>query len=116
MMGINSIGINNPGNIARVQTSREQQQEAKFNRVLNAAIKSQDDKKLRQACQDLESVFVYRLLSAMRASIPRSGFITRGMATETFESMLDEEYAKIISRQGSLGLADTIYQQLARNA
>jgi flagellar protein FlgJ len=100
--------------MAAAQASREQQQTGKFGQVLQNAIQAGDDKKLLQACQDLESVFVFRLLSAMRSSIPRSDFITRGMATETFESMLDEEYAKTISRQGSLGLADTIYQQLTR--
>jgi flagellar protein FlgJ len=114
MSAVNAIGIGNPVNMSGVQASREQQQAGKFNRVLQEAMQSKEDKKLRQACEELESVFVYRLLSAMRASIPRSDFIARGMATETFESMLDEEYAKTISRQGSLGLAAIIYQQLSR--
>lgn len=113
MNSINPIGISLPVNMAATQASREQSQTGKFDRVLQNAMQSEDDKKLQQACQDLESVFVFRLLSAMRSSIPRSDFITRGMATETFESMLDEEYAKTISRQGSLGLADIIYKQLS---
>ena len=114
MNALNLTGISNAGNMAAIQTGREQQQAGRFDRVLQDALESRDDKKLRQACEDLESVFVYRLLSAMRSSIPRSDFITRGMATETFESMLDEQYAQTISRQGSLGLAAIIYQQLSR--
>ncbi len=114
MPTVSPTGINGFANMSAAQASREQQQTGKFDRILQNAMRSRDDKKLRQTCEDLESVFVYRLLSAMRSSIPRSDFITRGMATETFESMLDEEYAKTISRQGSLGLADIIYQQLTR--
>lgn len=114
MNTVTSLGISNSANMATAQASREKNQTGKFDRILQNAVQSKDDKKLHQACEDLESVFVFRLLSAMRSSIPRSDFITRGMATETFESMLDEEYAKTISRQGSLGLADTIYKQLTR--
>lgn len=114
MNTVASIGINNSANVAAAQASREKIQTGKFDRVLQNAMQTKDDKKLHQACEDLESVFVFRLLSTMRSSIPRSEFITRGLATETFESMLDEEYAKTISRQGSLGLADTIFKQLSR--
>jgi flagellar protein FlgJ len=114
MVPVNSIGISNPGNAAASLAAREQQKTGHFAGVLQQALLSKDNKQLYQACQDLESVFVYRLLSTMRASIPRSDLITRGMATQTFESMLDEEYAKTISRQGSLGLADIMYRQLTK--
>lgn len=113
MTMIQSAGISSAPGTASAQAAREEQKSDAFVRALDTAVKNQDQEKLYKACQDLESVFVNRVLAAMRASIPRSDLITRGMATETFESMLDEEYAKTISQQGTLGLADILYRQLS---
>lgn len=85
-----------------------------FNHVLDNAIKTKDNEKLYSACQDLESVFINKVLDAMRTTIPHSDFINRGFATETFESMLFEEYAKDMSKTGSLGIADILFRQLSQ--
>lgn len=114
MLPLNSIGIGKPGNATIPLAAHEEQKTNHFAGLLQEALDKQDDKELHQACQDLESVFVYRMLLTMRNAIPHSDFVARGMALETFESMLDEEYAKIMSRQGSLGLADSMYRQLLR--
>lgn len=114
MAPVNSIGIDNMSNATASLTEREQHKTGRFASVLQQAVLNRDNTQLYKACQDLESVFVYRLLSTMRSSIPRSDLITRSLATQTFESMLDEEYAGIISRQGSLGLADIMFRQLTK--
>jgi len=91
----------------------EEKKNGDFGRHLDQAIQDGDKKKLYSACQELESVFISKVLESMRATIPRSDFIERSLATDTFESMLYDEYARSMSQTGSLGIADLIYRQMA---
>lgn len=88
--------------------------EKDFDKILEQALQEKDNKKLYDACVELESVFLSKVLDTMRASIPRSDFINRGFATETFESMLYDEYAKEMSKSKSTGIADILYKQLKK--
>lgn len=110
-MKIDSIGSNLTATQAREAVSASKENKD-FNKILDRALQEKNDKKLYEACVELESVFLSKVLNAMRASIPRSDLIERSFATETFESMLFDEYAKEISRTGSLGIADMLYNQL----
>lgn len=83
-----------------------------FNQELEKALQAKDDKKLYDACVELESVFINKVFDAMRASISRSDLIPRGFATESFESMLYEEYSKEISKSKSIGISEILYKQL----
>ncbi|KUG02721.1 flagellar protein flgj [hydrocarbon metagenome] len=93
--------------------AREASQLTSFDRALNSAIQSDDQKKLYESCQQLESVFLNKVLDSMRACISHSDLIDRGFATETYESMLFDEYSKNMSKTNSLGIADILYKQLS---
>jgi flagellar protein FlgJ len=82
--------------------------------ITNVKQKNQvpENKKMYDAALDFESIFVYQLLEAMDKTVEKSGFIDGGAGEKIFKSMLNEEYAKNISKQQNFGLADTIYQQL----
>jgi flagellar protein FlgJ len=69
---------------------------------------------LRKACSDLESLFISYLLKEMRATIPKSGFISGGRAEEIYTSMLDSELAKELSSKGGIGLSSVLLHQLER--
>jgi len=84
-----------------------------FSRCLESAIYEKNNKKLYTACQELESVFINKVMDSMRQSIPRGEFTGHSFATDTFESMLYTEYARSMSQTGSLGIADIIYKQLS---
>ncbi|NLT19605.1 MAG: muramidase [Syntrophomonadaceae bacterium] len=105
-----------PGNITEyaAQANIQAKSNKDFNQVLNNALKTKDEEKLMQACRELESVFLSKVMETMRASIPRSEFITRSFAEETFESMLYDEYAREISKNGSIGIAEMMYKQLSQ--
>lgn len=90
--------------------------EKDFSRILDAAAKKADDKKLYKSCQQLESVFLQQVLGAMRNTISRSQLLESGFAEETFESMLYEEYAGLMSKSGSTGISDILYRQLSMKA
>ncbi len=85
-----------------------------FEDALKKAAESGDDEKLKSACQEFESVFLNMMLASMRKTIPDGGLMEKSQATETFESMLDEEYSKSLSKSGGIGLADVLAKQLKK--
>lgn len=83
-----------------------------FNSILKTAIESEDQKRLYQACQYLEGVFLTKVFQSMRQTISRSDLMGSSFAMDTFESMLYDQYALMASQTKALGIADLIYQQL----
>ena len=76
----------------------------------------QKDPELRDACLQMESLFIHHLLKEMRATIYKSGFISGGRSEEIYTSMLDAETAKKISARGGIGLAKMLLHQLSNRA
>ena len=74
-------------------------------------VQERELKKLREASQDFEAIFIKMMLDAMRKTVPKGGIIDGGMAEEIFEDLLYEERAKTMAKTGSLGLADLIYDR-----
>ncbi|OPZ85095.1 MAG: flagellar rod assembly protein/muramidase FlgJ [bacterium ADurb.Bin429] len=71
-----------------------------------------DNRRLREVCADVETLFFSQLLREMRASIPDDGLIPHGEGETLFQEMLDGEYAKVIARSSPTGLAAMLYRQL----
>jgi len=102
--------------IASQYTKAPDKTESKeFSRTLQAAMDTRDEKKLYASCQELESVFLNKVYEAMRKTIPDGGLIEKSFAMQTFESMLDQEFAQQSSKTGTIGLADILYRQLSAN-
>ena len=100
-----------------VQSVAKQKQSEEFAKVLAAEgekLKSdKDDKKLRQTCQEMESVFLEMMLKEMRNTVPKSDLMdTRNQ--ELFQSMLDTEVTRDMAKAGGIGLADLMYRQLSQ--
>jgi flagellar protein FlgJ len=73
------------------------------------------DKKLRKACRDFESIFLFNLFKEMRKTIPRSGMLPAAPGKETFEMMFDQKVAEDLSGRGEgMGLQKMLYEQLRR--
>ncbi|MCW7481635.1 rod-binding protein [Leptospira kanakyensis] len=70
-------------------------------------------KKLYDASVEFESVFVKMMLKEMKNSVHKEKLIDGGYAEEIFEDMLYDEYAKNISQNESMGLAEEIYKQMS---
>ncbi|NLJ34117.1 MAG: hypothetical protein GX349_05945 [Firmicutes bacterium] len=68
--------------------------------------------KLLAACQDFEAIFWHQVLRQMRRSIPKSGLLDGGMGEDVFQDFLDEEYSRLLARQGDGSLAHMLYEQL----
>ena len=85
-----------------------------FKETLEKAASDQDLDRLKTASQEFEAYFVNTLFKEMRKTIQDGGLTEKSQARQTFEGMLDEEMSKIISKKGSFGLADMIYDNMMR--
>jgi len=74
-----------------------------------------NDASLNKACAEMESLFIYQLFKEMRATIPKSGFISGGRGEDVYQSMLDSELAKELSKRNDLGLGSILQSQLQKN-
>ena len=104
-----------PGNLSDIVYSKER---IRRSVELNKSQKdnNQTDPALRDACLQMESLFVHHLLKEMRATIDKSGFISGGRAEEIYTSMLDAETASSVAKRGGIGLADMLLHQLSNVA
>ena len=84
---------------------------AQLDRVKGMVAKK--DEKLMEACRDFEALFVKQMLDAMRKTVEKNGLIEGGMAEDIFEDMLYDEYAKLMTKNAGLGVADLLYKQLS---
>ncbi len=115
MNGVNSVVISGfpssaPNTKPRHHTSRFQY--ALNNKQNRHQDLTKDETELKKACQELESVFLYQMIRAMRSTVPKGGLIDKGFGGEVFESMLDEEFARQMAMTGSTGIADLLFSQL----
>lgn len=69
---------------------------------------------LKNACKELESVFIYHLLKEMRATIPDSGLMGGEGIKDMYNHMTDSQLAKELSQDGGIGLSDILFRQLNR--
>ena len=81
----------------------------------SAAPGYEQDKKLRQACTEFESIFLYNLFKEMRRTVPKSGLLPSSPGKDTYEMMFDQKVAEDLSRRGEgIGLQKILYEQLRR--
>lgn len=90
---------------------------AKAGRLTSRHSAPSQEQQIREAAQEFESVFLFQMLKQVRNSIHKEeGIMNGGLGEEMFTGMLDEEYAKVMAKSSSTGLADVIYQQMSRQA
>ncbi|MDR2075427.1 MAG: rod-binding protein [Desulfovibrio sp.] len=70
-------------------------------------------KKLREACEGFESIFIQKLWEQMRKTVPKEGYL-HSKDEETYQSLFDVELAKKMASAGGIGLADMLYGQLSQ--
>ena len=79
----------------------------------NIAGKSVAEDQLKAVTNQFESILLRQMMSAMRATVPRSGFLD-SFSLQMYESMLDEEIANVVSKERGIGLSEMLYNQLSR--
>ncbi|MBD5607883.1 MAG: peptidase M23 [Desulfovibrio sp.] len=71
-------------------------------------------KKLREACEGFESIFIQKMWQEMRNAVPKGGLL-QGREERFWQDMYDQELAKSMTKAGGIGLADMMYEQLSAN-
>ena len=71
--------------------------------------------KLKKATQDLEAIFMKDLLSAMRKTVKHES-LGSSPGTEIYQDLFDQAISESASKNGTLGVAKTIYDQMAPHA
>ena len=72
-----------------------------------------EEKKLRDACEGFESVFLQKMWEQMRKNVQKEGYL-HSKDEEAYQSMFDVELAKKMASAGGIGLADMLYEQLGQ--
>ncbi len=85
----------------------------KANSLQSTLSKSKDNEKLLQSCQDFEAMFIKQMLSSMKQTVNKSGFIKENMGEKIFDDMLSDEYSKKMASTSGFGIAEMMYKQLA---
>ncbi|MGE4297833.1 MAG: peptidoglycan DD-metalloendopeptidase family protein [Desulfovibrionaceae bacterium] len=70
-----------------------------------------DEKKLREACEGFESIFIQKMWKQMRANVPKEGYL-HSKEEDYYLSMFDDEMSKKMASAGGMGLGDMLYGQL----
>lgn len=68
--------------------------------------------KINATAKEFESQFVSQMLEAMFATRDPSESLGGSDAEETYQSMLVQEYGKVIERTGGIGIADQITRSM----
>ena len=108
---------------AQAQTKAQAQTDQGFAEQLakaaggNAAATTQEDAKIKDACQQMEAVFLNMLYNKMQESVPKSKLIGEdSQAEDIMRSMLNTELSKNMAKAGGIGLADMMYKQMKQDA
>ncbi|MFZ4437724.1 MAG: rod-binding protein [Syntrophales bacterium] len=72
------------------------------------------EQKLKKACADFESIFIYQMLSKMRSTVPKSGLVAGMTGKETYQMMMDQKVSADLSNKGGLGLQKMLFNQIKR--
>lgn len=68
----------------------------------------------RTVAEEFEAMFISQLLAPMFDGLETDGPFGGGAAERAFRPMLIEEYAKQMSANGGIGIADNVYTEILR--
>ena len=74
---------------------------------------SDDDKALKEMCEEFEKYFLREMYKSMRKTVNTDNFmIYGGQSEDIFQDFLDEQYIDGAVKAGGIGLAKQMYEQL----
>ena len=97
--------------------------ESEFSKLLNESKSPKEkidfnhlnkkEKKLFDACIEMESLLWKQVLNSMRETINKYKLVDGGMAENIFTDMLYDQYSMSLSKNASSGLAKEMFKQLS---
>ena len=77
------------------------------------AAKSKGESEIDKVAQDYEAVFLSQMLQHMFAGVDLDP-TTDGPGEDIYKSMMVDEYGKILSRSGGIGVADHVKREMLK--
>jgi peptidoglycan hydrolase FlgJ len=74
--------------------------------------KPPEDPALRKVARQYEALFLNQLVSAMRKTVQKGGFVPESNAQKVYQSMLDSEHAEQMAQTDQIGLSNMLYEHL----
>ncbi len=75
--------------------------------------KGASQKEMEKVARDFESIFINKLFESMRKAIPKSDLLDSS-AMDMYQTMMDQEMAKEMSKQKGMGMGEMVYNDLSR--
>ena len=73
-----------------------------------------NDETIKETAKQFEAMFLQMMLKSMREAVPQGGLFD-SKETQTFEQMLDQQFALAMSERGSTGLSQMVEQFIRRS-
>ncbi|WP_169568897.1 rod-binding protein [Sneathiella limimaris] len=70
------------------------------------------DLKAKQTAEEFEAFFISQMFNHMSSGLQPDKTFGGGESEKVFRSMLNDEYAKSMSRQGGVGIAEMVYREI----
>jgi flagellar protein FlgJ len=83
-----------------------------LDRIEKPKVKDQTTDPQKEVAQEFESLFMEILLKSMRSTVPKG---SEDSAKEMYESLLDSEYAKLMSKSSQLGIEESLLDWMKKN-
>lgn len=100
-----------------IYTNAQNSASSKLENSLDGDFSNATDEELMDVCRQFESYFVEQMYKEMYKTIPQSEESTGANATmiDYFKDQMIQSIASDTSKQGNLGLAQMLYEQMKRN-
>ncbi len=82
--------------------------------LVDPPAKALDQARLRRTAEDFEAAFLAQMLSTMTENMTAGGNADGGPGAGAYGDMLNQEMAKLISRSGGIGVADSVLQEMLK--
>lgn len=86
--------------------------------TLNSDLSTATDDELMDVCKEFESYFVEQMFKEMKKTVPEtedSSDSSTASMVDYYNDEMTKEYSSMATESGSLGLAQTLYDQMKRN-
>ena len=106
------MGIDYFGNLEQMALQKANVSQLKQNvHSLQQDAKTRKLKKLKKACLGFEAIFLEKLWQQMRKTVPKAGYL-HPKQEDMYLSMFDHELANVLAKDGGIGLAEMMFEQL----
>ncbi|MEQ1889581.1 MAG: rod-binding protein [Alphaproteobacteria bacterium] len=105
-------GIDANAGLMAVQQMHASQPETLAKRLHAMPQGAGTDAAARKTANEFESMFLSQMLEHMSSGVKADGPFGGGQGEEMFRSLLNQEYAGMLTKRGGIGIADHVYRQI----